>query len=424
MRQLLHLLVLDPERTAAMGQSHDRGWTLPIIACHEHARAPRIAQRWLSDRGLRGFVAGQWIGRVAADVRSVDWLVVLVVRDTAFPVPAPMSWLALGQLCSRPGLVEYQVDAVRRVTGRGLTVDGPFGSVVWVDQVLAWIRELLRTRNVVTIDCYRSSPREVVLGVSTHRGRVYFKGLAADRAREAACTILVSAGEPLKFPRTLACEHRPHSTWWLMEECSGTPLSRLMRGGDLVRAAADVASLQRTVVVNDALRRTLPLLDLEAIREAAEELSSRAGHSFAPGTFHCCLEQVNSLEKGWTPLDLDPVNVFLRESSVSYIDLDPWFAPMALAGSTLVRRCRRRLAPGPQTDLDGALRRALERGWGTPVPWTAVDVVSGAVEIIRGWQRLERSLRCGELEGPVERLAGIAASRLTAACEPAGQSMR
>jgi hypothetical protein len=114
----------------------------------------------------------------------------------------------------------------------------------------------------------------------------------------------------------------------------------------------------------------------------------------------------------------------MRESSISYIDLDPWLAPVALAGSTLIRRCRRRLASDPQTALVGALRAALERGWDTSVPWDAVDVVSGAVEVILGWQRMERSLRCGELEGPVDRLAGIAASRLATACEPAGHSMR
>src|SRR5262249_60149572 len=163
------------------------------------AGSPRA--RWARDRRPPGRVGGRGRGRAAPDGRAMDWLVV-VAAGRGQEAAAGTRWTPLTDL-KGSSLVAYQSWALERAIRADFpAVAGPFGSITWLDDAIQWIKDLAGPA-CGSITCYRATPHEVVLGVESARGIVYFKGLSPDRAIEATLTSTLSAALPQSFARTV-----------------------------------------------------------------------------------------------------------------------------------------------------------------------------------------------------------------------------
>src|SRR5689334_14309184 len=99
MNQSLHVLIVDRERGTALVTRHCGRWLLPIVRSPERLRAGPLVLQWMADRGLRGRVVGQWVGRHSENGDSMDWLIVVdgVADDTA-AVETPLCRLPIESL--------------------------------------------------------------------------------------------------------------------------------------------------------------------------------------------------------------------------------------------------------------------------------------------------------------------------------------
>jgi hypothetical protein len=403
MQQCLHVLVVDRRRRTALIQAVGRRWMLPVVACGERARAPLVAARWLADRQLTGVVAGQWVGRIAANGRSIDWLIAIAAGLTV--ESPPLSWASLDCLEATTAVLDYQAWALDQVVTRGgIAVSGPFGSLDWIDHARSWI-ESAGLSGLSSLRCFRASGHDVVLGMRTGSAEVYFKGAAPDRASDLHAIATAARTLPESFPRTLALEERSDSTRWLLEGCAGVPLARLRHHDDAVRVAFDIGRVQQRLAP-ESLQSTLNLND---ILDDADGLLEPAGLPSLSAPTRRAFDEVMSLPEGWTPLDLDPCNVFIDGRQIHYIDLEPRITAMPMAVSVFARRLA---ATG---DLLHALHRAYESASGERVPWPSMDLVTEVTEILSGWYRALRNVERGEVSGPLDHVARAVRKQLASA---------
>jgi hypothetical protein len=410
MRQLLHLLIVDRERHRAIVQWLDGRWLLPTIACSERARAPLVAASWLRERGVNGFVSGQWSGRIAPAGSSIDWLIAISVE--AGRLPSPCSWCPVDRLSSHQALVEYQGSAIAEAFARGRPgVQGPFGELSWIDAASVWVARATSARCRPSA-CFRASPHEVVVAYTCSGTTLYFKGLAEDRAFSAVAECEAARSAPGSFSRTLAQERRHDGAiWTLTSSCAGEPVRRPLDDSIAVRIASDVGRLQRRLHCDIALRSVLTPLDLDHACTVMGSLLSRHGFSPSRARVDAAFEAVGNIEPGWAPTDLDPANVRVSPDSLQYFDLDARLAAPPLAIAIFAGRVEQ-----GSTDrciqLRRRIRAAFEASWKRSVPWAAIDIVSAIAELTIGWERVQRNVYCGELTGDVEAVEQRLAQRL------------
>jgi hypothetical protein len=396
MEQFLNLLIVDRRRRTALIQTVDRRWMLPVVACGERARAPLVATRWLTARAVTGVVAGEWLGRIAPDGRSIDWLIA-ITADPPVESP-PFSWASIDGLEASKAVADYQAWAVDRVVTRGgIAVSGPFGALDWIDHARSWIEStgLTGLSNPV---CFRASANDTVLGIRHGSAEVYFKGSAPNRGSDLHAMAAAARALPDSFPRTLALEESTDATRWLIEGCAGVPLARLCLDDDAVRVASDIGRLQRRLSP-ESPPSTLSLSD--TLADAGGPLEAAWSDAVRRA-----FDEVISLPSGWTPLDLDPSNVFVDGPRIRYIDLEPRITAVPMALSVFARRL------GASGKLLQALRCAYESTLRERIPWQAVDLVSEVTEIVTGWRRVLRNVECGEVTGPLDGVARAARRRL------------
>jgi hypothetical protein len=397
MRQVLHLLIVDRARRAALAATHGSRWLLPVMTCDEKARAAPLVARWCAQRDVASDVAGQWLGRVGQT--TTDWLMAIPARTACPAVDATLEWIPLDTLASSASVLDYETWALARSLGRGAlpSVDGPFGNLEWPEAVRTWIAESAGSPHAWTP--YRASAHEVVLGVETACGRVYLKGLENDRAGEARLTESLAALAPDSFARTLALEsRRDESVLWLTAECAGRP------GRDARLVAPALARIQHmTAMARGSL--ALRTLDVEMAARWATELVADSARGAA--IRHACARVMDAnVPRTWIPMDLDPANVLVDDDEVvRFIDVDDSFlGPAPLAMATLALRC------------DGqALYCTYERAWSPPltgVDWSSFEVAARVVESWLGWQRLERGIERGEVHAALDAVSARVRDRL------------
>ena len=387
MRQILHLLLFDRNRGTCLAAHFGSRWLLPVLTCGERVRADRHALRWAGGRGIEADVAGQWLGRIASD--GVDWLMVLTVRPDGETPDPQLRWTPVDRLPPASALLDYQGWALARSLARGdePSVPGPFGCVGWPAHVKAWIERVTGSSCGRPVP-YRTSAHEVVLGACTESGRVFFKGLTAERGIEATLTERLALLEPGRFARTLALEPRQNgAVWWLAEGCPGRPAI------ETEAVARDLAEVQQSLRATARGLCGLRTLDIEATTRWCATL---AGPNTA-GAMERGLDLVAhaAVPWSWIPMDLDPVNVLIDDDgAVRFIDLDDSFlgpAPLALA--LFAKRSR-----------SGSAYRAYENAWSPPlrgIHWPEFETAAAIVEARLGWQRVERNVRRGELHGDI-----------------------
>lgn len=389
MRQLLHLLIVDAGRGAALAGQFGGRWLLPVLTCGERVRADRHALRWVTSRGFDADVAGQWLGRVGTT--ATDWLIVLTVDGEASGPDPQVSWTMLDELTAGAALLDYQGWAVVRSLEISTlpSVPGPFGRIGWTADVRAWIA------NVTGSICscllpYRTGAHEVVLGAHSASGPIYFKGLSAERAGEAHLTRLLAELEPSHFARTLALEERPDgSVWWLTAGCPGRPAVH----GTVVASA--LARVQRRVMTSEPVLRELSMLHVEESFGWAGALVGDDWYSAAIVPLHETVINAD-LPRSWIPMDLDPVNV-LEDSSgeVRFIDLDDSFVgPAPLAMALFAKRSRDRSSYG-----------LYEQAWFPGIrgiDWPGFERAVAVLDAWLGWRRVVRNTCRGELYGALE----------------------
>jgi hypothetical protein len=375
MRQQLHLLLVDRASRTVLAACYGTRWMFPTLGCDERARAGPVVQRWCGERGLTADVAGQWLGRAAAD--AMDWLVAAPVRDTP-ALGVPLEWISLDGLTGHQSVIDYQTWALARaLEGSDVPeVGGPFGRLDWPDRMRSWIERTLATPVRGWIP-FRSSPREVVIGVATPRGRVYCKGLAADRAAEAILTRRLAAIAPESFARTLALEERDGATLWLTAECAGRPTR------DSVLVAIALARLQQQLRSLAEDRSLLDPADLSAALRwtGRPQMRDALAKATAP-----------HVPQSWIPMDLDPTNVLNDRGRVSFLDLDESFAgPAPLAMAAFALRAG---------DAAEQAYRAYARSWTPPlrnIDWRSLEIAAAAFQAWRGWRRLTENVARGEV---------------------------
>jgi hypothetical protein len=409
MHQLIHLLIVDRDRLRTLAGWHRSRWLLPVIATTERVRAAPLAARWLADRGIRGAVVGQWLGRTAANDRAMDWLLVVdAIAASATIVPNDMRWTPLRALMPADALLDYQQWAVKMAIREDLpSVNGPFGSMTWLEAVREWICDadgpLLHEPSV-----YKATAYEVVLGIHTPLRRGYFKGLRAGVSSEAAITRALSTMFPRSFAPTVAVEQRSDgSTWWLTEHCTGTALASEITSARALRAVSALARVQRDI---SAERIGLPCeeVDAAAVARWARALVNTHIAAHIAATCHDAIDTAErtmacvGLPRSWIGLDLDTGNVLVDDDSVRFIDLDHsriGSAPLALL--TLFRRMRR------------VTTNQTLRGWIGPISstyeheiqlrltehWPALAFASLLLECHLGWHQLLRKSEQGEVHG-------------------------
>lgn len=383
MQQSLHLLIVDCDRHAALAASYGSKWLLPVLGCGERARALPLVAQWMARCGLRGDVAGQWLGRVTP--RGIDWLVAIAAASERPAIEVPLAWRSFDDLTSNPPVLEYQQWAVGTALARCElpSVNGPFGSLSWPDDVRRWIGGAVGSP-VASLTPYRAGAHEVVLGADCVRGRVYFKGLAGERAIEARLTEGLAAMAPESFAPTLALEYRPDgSAWWLTAGCPGHPAR------DVDHAAQALARVQQLVLAAGSPKE-LNAVDLEAAAGwAIELLAGSPSQALVRG--HCSNVIDADVPATWIPMDLDLTNILSDgEGRVRFIDLDDSFlGPAPLAMAVLAARCD-----------DRPPYRTYERSWIpplAPIAWRSFEIAAIVVQAWLGWKHLERNIIRGEV---------------------------
>lgn len=160
MNQLLHLLIVDHGGGAALADTRDKKWLLPVVSCSERTRAVSAIQRWAERQNVGGEMIGQWLGRVTVSADAIDWLVVIRASARAFRASLPqLSWIPLEWLRASDSMFHYQGWAISRATpdGRPPQVAGPFGTLAWPDRINAWIENIAGTDARIAV-VYRAGP--------------------------------------------------------------------------------------------------------------------------------------------------------------------------------------------------------------------------------------------------------------------------
>ena len=399
MRQIVHLFIVDSARGAALAARVGTRWLLPVFGCGERVRVPLLAARWCAEQGIRGDAAGQWLGRVSE--HATDWLMV-VAADASSPVAGSgLAWTAVDALATGPAVLDYQQWAVARTlaSGPAPAVTGPFGNLDWPARARTWIAKATGSAPAA-VTPYRVSAHEVVLGADCTRGRVYFKGLAGQRAAEARLTQALAALAPASFAETLALERRADgSTWWLTAACPGEPLR------DAPTAARALADLQQRAMQADPARLALPEVDLAAAARWARDLIATPGSASLIDEACAAVCGANG-PRSWIPMDLDPTNMLMDDAgAVRFIDVDDSFAgPAPLAMAAAAQRWR-----------DPAAYRAYETSWPCAVSdlaWQPFEVAAAVLQAWLGWQRIVQHVACSEVCADLDRVAARIRERL------------
>lgn len=405
MHQALHVLIVDSDRRAALAAHYGSRWLVPVVSCHERLRAEPLIARWTAEQGVTTDVMGQWLGRISANPLSLDWLVVARAAGASPPAPDGQQWTPLDTLDPDRALLDYQGWALARALRPGElpAVPGPFGTLTWLDDVLAWIVDVTHDGPLVGVTPFRLTPHEVVLRVDSTRSRAYFKGLTAKRAAEPRVTRALFELEPDGFATTIALETRADaSIWWLAAECPGRPLGEPPVGRHAAAAARALARVQQRALAQPSSLRALPVLDVEAslvwCLEQQDDARCRGALARAGE-----IVAAAKIPHTWAPLDLDPTNILVDDGSgpaeprrlqVRFIDLDDSYlgaAPLAMA--VFARRCRDRSL---YAWYDGAWTRPLG------IDWASFESVAVAAEAWLGRARLQAKIGCGELQGETD----------------------
>lgn len=394
MKQVLHLLIVNGESRQAQAARFGTRWLLPTIACSERSRAGPLVARWCAERGLSGDVAGQWLGRVNDD--SVDWLIAIAAAPLQ-PALTPLDWIALDSLASGSSAIDYQSWSVVRCLERSgwPAVCGPFGTLDWPEKTRTWVTASLGSTPYAWTP-YRMSAHEVVAGLETPRGRVFFKGLSGPRSAEALLTRTLASLAPESFAPTLALEHRDDgSVWWLTGECAGGT------SHDTALVATALARIQQHLM---ARLHALPQLETADLDGAARW--TRAGFSHAEHSDVICdaIDYVSraGLPNTWIPMDLDSSNVLVHLKAVRFIDVDDSFVGPA---------------PLPVAAFAGSCQ-AYEHAWPSTLrglDWGRIRMAARTFQSWRGWLRLERNVARGEVHVDRDRAAARVRRRLAAA---------
>ena len=401
MQQGLHLLIVDCASRAALAANHASRWLLPVVTCHERLRAESHVARWAAEQGVACDVLGQWLGRISSNPVSLDWLVAVRAARTDTTAPRGLQWIPLDALDPDRALLDYQGWAIARAVRNGElpAVSGPFGTLCWLEEVRAWMADLVGDGTPLTVTPYRLTAYEVVLRVETAGRPVFFKGMTAERAVEPRATQALFEVEPRCFPRTLALERRADgSIWWVTAECPGRPLRRPVSFRHAAEVARALARVQQRALASFSVHRELPALDVErALEWCLERLNDDPVRRDAIARAFDVLLAAMDL-RTWIPLDLDPTNVMVEEdragsSRVAFIDLDDSYCgPAPLAMAVFARRCR-----------DTSLDACYERAWTPPLDrldWPSFETVAAAIEAWLGWSRVALKAHRGELHGP------------------------
>jgi hypothetical protein len=431
MQQFLHLLIVDRDGRQGLAAVHGSRWLLPVIRSTERTRAGPLAVRWIAEHGLAGHVIGQWLGRLSPANNAMDWLVIVDARPARSGVAPPgMRWTPLERLQSSASLLDYQQWTLTKAVPDDLPrVAGPFGSMTWFDDVRAWLTVVAGLPIAPPI-CYKATPYEVVLGIETASGPVYFKGLSGDRVAEATLTSTLAGELPRSFARTLMLERRADSVWWLTAHCSGTTLAAGLTRERTLRAAANLARVQRHL---SGLTMGCPVLEghLTAAAAWGRALLLARSDAAAVDSYDEALARIDrtvndaDLPRSWIPLDLDAGNVLIDDESVRFIDLDrSYVGSVPLALSTLLRRLRRADSVCPLW-VD-AVHHAYERSW-TPClalreRWPDFETASLLLECHMGWRQLQQKSERGEVSGALDLAASHAAQRLARAFDGRGDT--
>jgi hypothetical protein len=374
--------------------------------------------QWLAGRGLAGVLIGQWLGRLSPDADAVDWLVVAHVSAPRAVAPA-MSWTPIEWLRSSDSWLEYQRWALSQATCSGELpcVPGPFGKSTWLEEVTSWTCRAVGASDASHVMSYRATPYEVVLGVSTPRGRVYFKGLSSERAAEAKITHALSEIARDSFAQTLALECRSDGTiWWATKECPGSPLARCPTLARAARAGAACAYVQQQVAeylrCNDGL--AVPRVDLAKLAAwgsgvLSQSCQEEAVDAHLTAIAHAC-EEVGAanVAHSLVPTDLHPSNIVITDDAVRFIDLDEaQVGPAPLAVSILVQRlARAQRSPFAHSMFGDSLYSVYEGAWSSPCQmagrWQAFEAVSALLEAYLGWTRVVRKTERGEIYGVLD----------------------
>ena len=403
MRQVLHLLIVDRDRRAALAARYGARWLLPVVTCDESARAAPLIAGWCAGRSCKPSVAGQWLGRIGPD--ATDWLVPVAAVAGCWTADAGFEWISLDALSAGASVLDYQTWALAAALVRGAlpSVRGPFGNLEWPERVLAWIGDAAGSVPLASTP-YRVSAHEIVLGADMACGRVYFKGLSQGREAEAELTRRLAAVAPGSFPHTVALERRDDgSEWWLMAACPGRP------GGDAKTAAQALAHIQQRLIGLGPRALALPAIDLDAAAQWAGKLLPDPACRIVVS--QSCIEVTRaSIPRSWIPMDLDPTNVLLdEESAVRFIDVDDsYWGPAPLALATFARR-----SADPAT-----ARRAYEQSWVpalSGIEWRRLEVAATVFQAWLGWNRLKRNVERGEVCAALDQVEAAIRERLSKA---------
>lgn len=418
MLQMLHLLIVDEARGNALVTRHGRRWLLPIVCLPERVRAGPGVLQWSAAHGLSARFVGQWLGRATADGKTIDWLAVVALSaEHTVASTGGLEWINLSSMVASSSLFDYQQWAVEKALSSGgrPSVPGPFGTIEWMRTVDAWLSETLRVRGMGACDhivpC-RATPYEIVLELHTPSGLLYFKGLTADRAAEAAWTLTVAAVAPESFARTRAQTRQSDGTvWWLMDACPGTSASVDLTRDRAASIARLFAQLQQRIndVWTSGTRLDLPVLDLS-------EMIAWAGESIAdvtPLEDACARVARGGYPAAWIWADFDPANVIVDGDAIRFIDLDDSaLGPAPIAISTFAERLRR--GGGLTRDDIATVYEAYERTWPSlpPLDRRAFEIVARLIECHLAWRRVVLKTVRGEVFGIVELAREQLARRL------------
>lgn len=409
MQQTLHILIVDCERGLALATCYGHRWMLPVLCAPERLRAGPHVLEHVAKQGIPGTFVGQWLGRLSQPPTpassTVDWLAVVRARDSATRarnrkatarLPGNRVWMPLRALRNLDSWIPYQQWAVRAATATELpSVNGPFGSTTWVDEVREWVG----FDRAVPL---RASSHEVVLECQTAARRRFFKGLSGDRSTEATVTQRLSSVAPESFPRTLAVEAKPGpAVWWLMDACPGFPLD-VDRPNQSVTAVAQKLAAVQSQIAKLTGEAILPLqfIDLPAVADWACHLVAEGCDRVTTPRLSewihraCDVTTRPEVPQSLVLPDLDPSNILVDGEEIRFIDLDgAGLAPAPMAVATLGRRLG-------SIDLN-TLYRSYEAAmkW-QPDPrnsWRAFELMSFLLECHLGWTSMSIKTALGEI---------------------------
>jgi hypothetical protein len=411
MEQSLHLLIVDRRRRNALVTWHGSRWLLPIVRMPERVRAGPVLLGWAAEHGITGQIVGQWVGRAAPENDAIDWLAVMDAASERLTAPQNLRWTPLVELRSAASCVDYQRWAAASVlaTSKLPATLGPFGTMTWMRDVKTWVDDVVGSLHGSTDDGvpYRTTAYDVVLGLRTARGPVYFKGLSTDRAPEARISAQLAEMAADAFPRTIAVSKRPDgSVWWLIEACPGSPLAAGATCASAARVSAAYAGVQQQTVraIEEGGFADLAPLDLTPMAIWASDLIDRLDERphvpFAAVIERSCeCVRAARVPHSWIAGDIDPTNVLMHGDEVRFIDLDDSaLGPAPIAMATFATRIKR-LGISCGSDL----YRSYERAWKPQLVmrdlWRDFEIVSTLVDCHLAWKRVVVKTERQEIHG-------------------------